>query len=170
MQHRRCQSVKLISGSDWWERTFRCSCGQKVRGLGLRSHHGLNLRTRHGRLSWVKGRTKVPLLHQLCYNSRPKQTLRDTHTRMHWTCFCVRLNTGCTLTSSKRTPCCEPSCLNSFCEFCHFGVLKCCCRKHKKGITSHLAVTVTKPYTVHTHKQAHTAELTLSCKRDMTHY
>lgn len=69
---------------------FRCSYSQKVRGLGLHSHRVLNLRTGHGRLTWVKGTTKVPLLHQLCYNSRPKQTLGYRHAH-------ARSNAGCTL-------------------------------------------------------------------------
>lgn len=35
-------------------------CGQKVCGPGLHSNHVLNLRTKHGRLTRVKGRTSVP--------------------------------------------------------------------------------------------------------------
>lgn len=136
---------------------LRCSCCQKVRGLGLCSHHVCNLRTRHGRLIRVKGRTKVPLLCQLCSCPRPQPTLGyiNTHPRMHL-CSNVRVHTQVARahTPNNCAPCCEPSWLNSFRKFCQFGLSKCCCRKHERGITSCLAVNVTELYTntrTHTH-------------------
>lgn len=155
---------------------LRCSCCQKVRGLGLCSHHVCNLRTRHGRLIRVKGRTKVPLLCQLCSCPRPQPTLGyiNTHPRMHL-CSNVRVHAQVARahTPNNCAPCCEPSWLNSFRKFCQFGLSKCCCRKHERGITSCLAVNVTELYTntrTHTHigMQQHSKAHTQLWERDDT--
>lgn len=87
-----------------------CSCVHKLRGLGLRSQYELNLQTRHGRLTWVKGITEVPLLHQFCSDSRPKQTAIDTYSTLLWglkfrLCPAASLR-GSTLSASSVTSVC----------------------------------------------------------------
>lgn len=112
-------------------------------------HHVPYLRTRHGRLTWVKGRTAVPLPQQLSYNSRPKQTLACRRTGSGVRTLEHRLHSLC--------PDKQAFTLWSLSKFCHFGVSKCCRRKHERGITGRLAVNVIGAHTLtHTHTQAHT--------------
>lgn len=80
-----------------------------------------------------------------------KHLVIDTNTLMF-------LHTGFKLPPNKHTSCCGPSWFNSFCDFCHMRVLKCCCRRHERGIAGRLAVNVTAPYTwthADTHNEAH---------------
>ncbi len=113
---------------------------------------------------WLGSRATPKYLccNQLCYNSRPKQTLGYRHTHSH--ALVLELARIQVAHPPPSPPCCEPSWLNSFCEFCHFSVLKRCCRKRKRGITSRLCSKCdravhkrshTHTHT-HTHIQAHT--------------
>lgn len=129
-------------------------------GWAYKVHHVPHLRTRHGRLTWVKGRTEVSSPQQLCYNSRPKQTLGCRSTGSGVRTLEHRLHSLCPDKQAFTQ-------LWSLSKFCHFGVSKCCRRKHERGITSRLAVNV---IVTHTHTYTHVAKLTLSCKREMTHY
>lgn len=104
-----------------------------------------------------QGQNQSTFMCQLCSCPRPQPTLGyiNTHPRMHL-CSNVRVHAQVARahTPNNCAPCCEPSWLNSFRKFCQFGLSKCCCRKHERGITSCLAVNVTELYTntrTHTH-------------------
>lgn len=100
---------------------LRCSCGQKVRGLSPHSRHVLNFRTRYGRLTWVRGKTRVPSLLWFCYILQAQtEPWLCTHILMSLCRNHVHTETYCRCRLLKCVLCSDHSWLNSF---CHFQVL-----------------------------------------------